>query len=199
MGGHHAVGPWPAGFAGPGRQGYAPCAPLGSTPGSGLSRRTGPVCAGRSRTGSARPPRPEARPRGWRPISNPRVSGREHVAHQPQEPVVVDLLRQDLNHDIVIQRPEAVGDVSLDEPGRPGPSVGDLPQRGVTASPWPEPVGPIGERRFVVCLQQQADHLTDEFARPGRQPQRAGLPVPLRDVHPPHRERNGSARGASHR
>src|SRR5438067_11495030 len=55
----------------------------------------------------------------------------------------------------------------------------------MTASPWPESVGPVGERRFVVRLQQQADHFADEFVRPGRQSQRAGLPVLLRDVDPP--------------
>src|SRR5262249_19325276 len=111
----------------------------------------------------------------------------EHVAHQPQEPVVVDLLRQDRDHQVVIERSEAVGDVSLKEPGRSGPGVGNLPQRGVTASPWSEPVGPAGKRRLVVRLQQQANHLAADLARPGRQPQRAGLPVLLRDVPPPDR------------
>jgi hypothetical protein len=50
-----------------------------------------------------------------------------------------------------------------------------------------KPVGPIGERRFVVGLQQQAHHLPDELVRPGRQSQRARLPVLFRDMHPPHR------------
>ena len=51
------------------------------------------------------------------------VPGFQHVAHEPQEPVIVNLLRQDLDHYLVVQRPEAIGDVSLNEPGRPGPGV----------------------------------------------------------------------------
>ena len=39
------------------------------------------------------------------------VSGRQHVTHQPQEPVVADLLRQGREHDLVVEAPEAVGDV----------------------------------------------------------------------------------------
>ena len=65
---------------------------------------------------------------------------------------------------VVVQRPETVSDVSLNEPGRRGPGIRDLPQRAMTALPWPESVGPIGERRLVVRLQQQAHHLTDEFS-----------------------------------
>ena len=58
----------------------------------------------------------------------------------------MDLLRQDREHDLMIKTPEAVGDVSLDEPGRSGPGVGYLPQRGVAAPAGTEPVGAVGER-----------------------------------------------------
>jgi hypothetical protein len=125
---------------------------------------------------------------GQRLVPDPvlQVPGGEHGAHQPQEPVVVDVLRQRREHDLVVKRPEAVSDIPLDEPGRSGPGVGHLPQRGVTASAWPEPVGPVGEDRFVVGLQQQAHHFTDQLVRPGRQTQRSCLPVLLRDERPPY-------------
>src|SRR5207249_8119552 len=61
-------------------------------------------------------------------------------SNQPQKPVIVDLLRQDPDHDIMVQGPVAVGDVSLDEPYGPGPGALDLPQRGMTSTPFPEPV-----------------------------------------------------------
>ena len=91
----------------------------------------------------------------------------------------------DPDHHIVIEAAEAVGDVSLDEPGRPGPGIGHLPQRGMAAPAGAEPVRPVGEHRLVVRLKQQAHHLPDELVRPGRHAQRARLPVLLRDVHPP--------------
>ena len=62
------------------------------------------------------------------------------VPDEPQEPVIVDFLRQDRDHYLVVQRPEAVGDVSLDEPGRPGPDVFHLAQRGVAAAAGTETV-----------------------------------------------------------
>jgi len=68
------------------------------------------------------------------------VSGREHVTHQPQETVIADLLCQRVDHDLVVKRPEAVGDISLDEPARPSPGVGHLPQRGMAASTGTKPV-----------------------------------------------------------
>ena len=48
-------------------------------------------------------------------------------------------------------------------------------------------MGPVGEDRFVVRLQQETHHLADEFVRPGRQAERAPLPVLFRDVDPPGR------------
>src|SRR5262249_44438162 len=71
----------------------------------------------------------------------------------------------------MVEAPEAVGDVTLDEPGRPFPGVDHLAERGVTSPAGTETVGSVGERRLVVRLQQQPDHFTDEFIRPGRQTQ----------------------------
>ena len=80
----------------------------------------------------------------------------------------MDFLRQYADHDLLIKRPEAVGDITLDEPGRPAPGVGHLAECGVTAPAGTEPVGTAGELRLVVGLQQEAHHFADEFVRPGR-------------------------------
>src|SRR5664279_1330610 len=101
------------------------------------------------------------------------VLGLQPLFDEPQKPVVVDLLRQDPDHNIMIQSPEAIGDITLDEPRGPGPESLYLPQRGVAASLGSESVRVVGERRLVVRLQEQADHLPDEFVRPGRQSQRS--------------------------
>jgi hypothetical protein len=89
------------------------------------------------------------------------VPGFQHVTDKPQEPLVVDFLRQYPEKDLVVKRPEAVGDVALDKPGSPGPGIVYLPQRGMTSSPFPEPVRPVREHRFVVRLKEQADHFAD--------------------------------------
>jgi hypothetical protein len=96
----------------------------------------------------------------------------------------VDPLRQDRHHDLMVKAAEAVGDVALDEPVRPLPDLHDLAERGVAAPARAKPVGPVGELGLVVGLQQQADHLGDQLVRPGRQAQRAQLPVGFRDVDP---------------
>ena len=90
------------------------------------------------------------------------------MTHQPQEPVVVDLLAEDTEHDRVVKPPETVGDITLDKPGRPDPRRGHVPQRGVAAPTWPEPVGMLGKGRFVIRLQQQTHHLADQLVRPRR-------------------------------
>ena len=66
----------------------------------------------------------------------------------------------------MVQGPEAVGDVTLDEPHGPGPGFLHFPQRGVAAPAGPEPVRTVGELRLVVRLQQQAHHFADELIRP---------------------------------
>jgi hypothetical protein len=99
----------------------------------------------------------------------------------------VDLLRQNSDHDLVVQRSETVGDIPLDEPRRARPIVGHLPQRGVAAPAGPISVRVEGELRLVVRLQQQAYHLTDQLVRPRGQPQRAKLPVLFGDLDPSHR------------
>lgn len=95
----------------------------------------------------------------------------------------MDLLRQNRAHDLMIKRPEAVGDVALDEPVRSLPDLDHLTQRGVAAPARTEAVGPVGELDVVVRLQQQTHHLSDQLVRPRRQAQRARSPVALRDMH----------------
>ncbi len=89
------------------------------------------------------------------------VPGLEHVAHQPEEAVVMDILRQYPEKDLVIQAAEAVRDVSFNKPGGPGPGVVYLPQRGVTPPEFPEAVRTVRELRLVNRFEQQADYLAD--------------------------------------
>src|SRR6266566_8842969 len=88
----------------------------------------------------------------------------------------------------MIQPVETLGDVSLDEPRRAPPPGVDRLQGGVRSPAWTETMGAVGEPRLVVRLQQQAEHLLQQFVRPGRQPERALLVRSLLlDVDPPHR------------
>jgi hypothetical protein len=73
----------------------------------------------------------------------------------------MDLLRQDRDHDLMVKAPEAVRDVSLDEPGRPGPGALNLTERGVAAPAGAETVRAAGELRLVIRLKEQAHHLAD--------------------------------------
>src|SRR5580693_9020598 len=82
----------------------------------------------------------------------------------------------------MVDGPVTIGDVSLDEPHRPGPDLFDLPQRGMASAALPEPVRPARKARLVDRLQQQADHLADQLLWPRWQPERPELPVLLRDV-----------------
>ena len=68
------------------------------------------------------------------------VPGLEHVTYQPEKPVVEDFLRQYPEKDLMIDFPEAVGDVPLDEPHGPGPGILHFPQCGMAASLFPETV-----------------------------------------------------------
>ena len=111
------------------------------------------------------------------------VPGAQHVTQQPQEPVVVDVFAEDREHDLVVETPETIGEVTLDEPGCPGPVGRHFGQRRVAAPAGTETVGTGGEPRLVARLQQQPHYLADELVRPRRQPQRPQLPpMLLRDV-----------------
>jgi hypothetical protein len=59
---------------------------------------------------------------------------------QRKEPAVVDILAERRKHDSEVQAPEAIGDVPFDEPVCSFPGFGDLPQSGVAAPAWAEPV-----------------------------------------------------------
>ena len=112
------------------------------------------------------------------------VSGLQHVSHQPQEPVVVDLLAQDREHDLVVEAPKQSAMSPSMNQVVPVQVLATSRQRGVAAPAGTETVGAVGEPRLVVRLQQEADHFADELVRPGRQPERACLPILLRDVDP---------------
>jgi hypothetical protein len=68
------------------------------------------------------------------------VSGLEHGVHQPQEPVVVDLLAQDREHHRMIKRAGTPRDIALDKPARPGPGPDHIAQGGVAAPTGTETV-----------------------------------------------------------
>src|SRR5438874_768023 len=94
------------------------------------------------------------------------VPGLQHLPDEPEKPVIVDLLCQDRDHYLMVQRSEAVGDISLDKPGRPGPDVFRLAQCGVASEAGAETVGAAGELRLAIRLQQEPYHFADQFIRP---------------------------------
>src|SRR5689334_16528756 len=87
----------------------------------------------------------------------------------------------------MVDRVVTAGDVTLDEPRGPAPGMLDFPQRGMAAAPFPERGRMVREPRLVVRIQKHAHHLPDQLAGPGRQAQRAELPVLLRDIDAAHR------------
>ena len=91
------------------------------------------------------------------------IPGSQHLTDQPEQPVVVDLLAQRLEHDPVIESVKALGDIALDKPAGPGPGSRHLAQGAVTTPAGPVTVGMIGELRLVIRLQQQADHFAEQF------------------------------------
>lgn len=86
------------------------------------------------------------------PLPVLQVPGLEHPVDQLKEPAVVDVLGQGADHDLVIERTEAVRDVTLDEPLRPAPAVYHFAQRGVAAPAATEPVGTVGKTHVVVRI-----------------------------------------------
>jgi hypothetical protein len=137
--------------------------------------------------GQARGENPALRHAAERGVPHPvlQVPGSQHLADQPKQPVIVDLLAQRLDHDRVVELVEAVGDVALDKPARPGPGSRHLAQRGVAAPAGSITVRAVGELRLVIRLQQQAHDFAQQLVRPRRQTQRPLLPVLLGNVVAP--------------
>ena len=137
--------------------------------------------------GQARGENPALRHAAERGVPHPvlQVPGSQHLANEPKQPVIVDLLAQRFEHDPRIEPVKTLGDVALDKPARPGPGFRHLAQGGVAAPAGPVTVGVIGELRLVVRLQQQADHFAEQLVRPRRQTQRPLFPVLLGNVASP--------------
>src|SRR6476646_8672874 len=91
------------------------------------------------------------------------VSGLEHVTDKPEKTLVLDLLRKDRKEYLMAQGPEAVGDITFNEPHGPGPGAVNFPQRGMAPFLPPEPVRAVRELRFVVRLKEQARDLPDQL------------------------------------
>ena len=64
------------------------------------------------------------------------------------------------------QAAEAVGNITLDKPGRPGPGPGYFRQCGMAAAAGTETMRTAGKTRLVVRLQQDAHYFADQFIRP---------------------------------
>src|SRR6266536_2151726 len=115
------------------------------------------------------------------------VSRLQQRPDQPEETAVVDAFSEDAKQDLMIQSVEKLSDVKLEKPGRAGPGVVHLAQRGVAATAPTETMGVLGELRVVVGVQDEPEHLLQQFVRPGGQSERTPFPVRLRDVRPPDR------------
>ncbi len=70
----------------------------------------------------------------------------------------MDLFTQYPQQDLMIKRVETPGDITLDEPIRSLPDIGDLLQRGVTATPGTKSMAVVGELNVVVRVKQHAHH-----------------------------------------
>ena len=118
--------------------------------------------------GQARGENPALRRAAERGVPHPvlQVPSSQHLADQPKQPVIVDLLPQRREHDRVVKLVEAAGDVALDKPGRPGPSDRHVAQGGVAATTGPVAVGMIGELRLVVRLQEKTHDFAEQLVRP---------------------------------
>src|SRR6516162_10399616 len=67
--------------------------------------------------GQARGEHPALRRAAERGVPHPvlQVPGSQHLANQPQKPVIVDLLTERLEHDLMVKLVEAPGDVTFDK------------------------------------------------------------------------------------
>jgi hypothetical protein len=86
------------------------------------------------------------------------LSGLEQIGDQPQKALIVEALAEDCQQDRMVQAVEALRDVALDEPFYPFLATGELSQGGVTAPARAEAVRVWTELRFVIRLQNEADH-----------------------------------------
>src|SRR5262245_33810224 len=66
-------------------------------------------------------------------------------------------------------------DISLDEPSRARPGMEDFLEGRVASASRSETVRAGAKLRLVVCFQDRATELLQQFIRPGRDPQRAQL------------------------
>src|SRR5919199_533977 len=96
----------------------------------------------------------------------------------------MERLAQDRQQDLVVEAVKALRNVALDEPGGPQPRLLKLPERMMAPASSAEAIRPLGELRLEVRLQDEADHLLQQLVRPGRDAERAYLPVLLGNVRP---------------
>ncbi len=97
----------------------------------------------------------------------------------------MDLLAEDRQQDRMVDVVKAPFDITLDEPDRHSPGDEDLAQCRVASAPRAKAVRLGGELRLVVCLQDGAHDLLQQFVRPSRDAERTEFTSFLRDVGPP--------------
>jgi len=114
------------------------------------------------------------------------IAGPEHIPDQPQEPVIVQLLAQDGQQDLVVQSFKTLGNVALDEPVGTLPSGFHFAQCSVTAASGSETMGVPTKLGVVIRIEDRAYYLLEQLVGPGREAQRAQIPVFLRDIRPLH-------------
>src|SRR5439155_22613237 len=112
----------------------------------------------------------------------------EEGAQQAEEPVVVDMLRQDGFQNRVIQTIEARGDIALDKPSRPCPCMSDIVECGMASPSWSEPVCVWSKARLEVGIEDETDDFLQQLIRPGRKAEGSELGGAFRwDVDRPYR------------
>ena len=105
----------------------------------------------------------------WRPtvgaMIHPifQIAGAEKFPNQVEEPVIGNLLAQDIHQAVVIHPLEAFGDVDLEGPLGPHPVASQALQGRMTTAPGPEAVAMVRKDRLIHRLQDQSNALLNHF------------------------------------
>jgi hypothetical protein len=91
------------------------------------------------------------------------ISGLEHLGHQAQEPVILDVLAEDRQEDGVADVVEAPLDITLDEPLGPCTVMGDVAKGGVASTLGSEAMAMRGKLRLVIRFQQEAHYFLQQL------------------------------------
>src|SRR2546428_1674289 len=87
----------------------------------------------------------------------------------------MNILPENLQHDLMIQAVKTGRNISFYKPVRPSPGPVDRLQGRVASSRGTEAMTSVGETWFVVGVQDRPDHLLDHLIRPRTKTERALL------------------------